>query len=188
MDAEREKWIRAHPAWALDTLSRRLERSARSMSDICQHLIEQRATISTLTAKGHAASSGAGSDISNPTLKLVERYDQYDRQLAAILDGIVTAWVCVDMLDTDSRQALGMHAPATTRTDTDPDWKTAPRCIGDNTPDGAICWNIPSARRLLGGTEVDDGRCHECGPRHDALRRAASDARRMRRHHETLGQ
>lgn len=187
MDAEREQWIRAHPAYALDNLSRRLERAARAIPGVSEHLIEQRAAISVLIAKGHG-DNPAGGDISDPTLHLVERYDQFGRQLDAILDGIVTAWVCVDMLDGDSRDALGMRAPATIARNTDPDHTPSPRCIGDNTPDGAACWNIPVPRRLAGGTEVDDGRCHECGPRHDAHRRAASDARRMRRHHESLGQ
>jgi hypothetical protein len=187
MNDDREQWIRDHPARALDTLSRRLERAANAMPAVVEHLIEQRASISILNAHPTDSSAAHGSDISNPTLALVTRYDEFSRQQTAIVDGIITAWVCVDMLDTECRNALGMRAPSTETVPTpdEPDYRPAPRCIGDNTADGAVCWNIPSPRRI-DGTEIDDGRCHECGPRHDAIRRAASDARRLRRQVESL--
>lgn len=189
MNQEREQWIREHPAYALDTLSRRLERAAKAIPEVVEHLIEQRAAISLLNAQALDASQTHSGAIPNPTLQLVERYDQFNNRLDAILDGIITAWVCVDMLDTDSRKALGMRAPVHfDTTDTDPDYRPAPRCIGDNTADGAVCWNIPSPRRDAGGTVVDDGRCLECGPRHDRFKMLAEQARRIRRQQSKLGE
>lgn len=186
MNLETEKWIREHPAHALDTMSRRLDRAVPAIRDVRDHLLEQLEAVSVVRAQTLTAGHSNG-EPSNPPLAIIQQTDALTRMLGDILDGICTMWVCVDMLDTDCRRALGMRAPATLVTDDDPD-PQAPRCIGDDTAEGASCWNIPSPRRLADGTPVEDGRCHECGPRHDAMRRAASDARRLRRHMQTLGE
>jgi hypothetical protein len=168
----------------LDIYSHRLNRAADVVPEVLDHLDEQRAIIGPLD-QGSEIRGGSGTH-GDPVLRTVMALDGGEYHRRCIYDALQTLGVCIDMLDDACRKAIGYRAGQRSPNEQAQD-NAKPRCIGDGTPTGATCWNIPSARRTPDGASVDDGRCHECGPRHDRVRRAASDARRLRRHQEQLG-
>jgi hypothetical protein len=149
----------------------RLERAAHSVPQVLDHLDRQAATAHTKTTPEISTSTSGHSD---PTLTTVLALEAVNQRRGRIHDAIASVRVAIDLLDTVCREAYRMAEEE----------QVKPRCIGDGTPAGATCWNIPTDRAdpTYEGRRIDDGRCHECGPRWDQRRRAEADARRQRRH------
>lgn len=164
------------PTRACDTAARRLDRAVTVIPGVLDHLDEQRSHISTLAAARADSTGGQRGTHADPPARVYLVIDQIDRKRGRITDAIQSIWIAIDNLDDACRDALGHRV---TSDDLD---ESKPRCIGDGTAEGANCWNIPSERRDPGGRHIDDGRCHVCGPRIDARKRAEADARRLRRH------
>lgn len=156
-----------------DILSRRLERAASILPEIREHIYEQRSHVRILGAPSTDQGRQVGTH-SDPTARAVAELNHWDwlNDCIDIQLGVINK--ALDILDTHCRDILGRRQP-----DDDAD---KPRCIGDTTAEGADCWNVPAPRRDPSGMQIDDGRCITCGHRYDARKRAAADARRMRRH------
>lgn len=151
----------------LDIYSHRLNRAADVVPEVLDHLDEQRAIIGPLD-QGSEIRGGSGTH-GDPVLRTVMALDGGEYHRRCIYDALQTLGVCIDMLDDACRKAIGYRAGQRSPLEQAQD-NAKPRCIGDGTPTGATCWNIPSERRNPIGATVDDGRCHECGPRYDRAR------------------
>ena len=162
-----------------DNLARRLERAAKIIPEIRQHIDEQRRLVPHITAQATDSSGGSGGGThSDPTGRTMMELDRLHRLAGNIDDAVTILGIGVNVLESACRMALGHRTPLGA--------EDKPRCIGDNTPEGASCWNIPSPRRSAKSETIDDGRCHTCGPRYDTRKRLESDARRHRRHAEPI--
>ena len=172
----------------LELGARRLETASVGVSSVLDHLNEQACLVPVIRAASYDSSTRSKGDHPDPTLNTVSALDVIAGHRTTILDAIATLGVCIDMLDTACRDALGYrtHIPAN---DTDPAWDSTPKrlCIG--LPDALeACNHYPDERDIGGRT---DGRCVTCGPAYDRLqaqreaeRAADTHARRLRRHAE----
>jgi hypothetical protein len=165
---------------ALDLLAHRLDRAANIVSEVLDHLDEQRANVPAISAQDTSRGTRTLSAISNPTLAAVQQLDSIEYRRREIDDGINTLEVCVRMLEQAARRALAYRAG---QSDDDTSHLAhEPRCIE--------CNQIPTLRTGRDGLTIDDGRCIDCGTRRDAedaerLARRRMDAeqtRRLRRH------
>lgn len=164
---------------ALDTLSHRIDRAANIVPEVLDHLGEQRAAVIVLSAQTIDGSPPARGSHADPTLRVALELDLLDYHRRAVDDAIATLNTCVNMLDDACRTALAARAPSSLDDSTPPAERApVPRCIGDDTPAGATCEQIPVPRtNLHTNSRVDDGRCLDCGPRHDAAMAQAEAAR-----------
>lgn len=158
-----------------EQLANRLHRNATTIPNIQDHLNEQRAHITTIAATKTDGSHSTKGDISDPTQRTALELDRIDNHQRAINDALASIEIGINLLDEACRAALGHH----TRTDSH---EPRPRCIGDNTAAGANCWQIPATRRNPANQTVDDGRCLDCGTRHDERLRTKATTERKRRH------
>lgn len=156
-----------------DRAAHRLERAAEIIPELFDHLDKQRHNVTALRSPGDGP---RGSGHADPTAITALVLDGVERRRCRITDAVDMVHRAIDELDDACRDALGHRVTAD---DLD---EARPRCIGDGGPEGATCWNIPSDRRTASGQTIDDGRCHVCGPRHDARKAEASNARRARRY------
>lgn len=164
----------------IDTASDRLYRASPAVIAALDHLDRQRALVPAI---GSSRTDGAGSSKgghSDRTLAITVRLDGIDYGRRTIVDAIATVELATDVLDQAVRDAYKINEQGEATIE-----DSKPRCIGDNSAEGATCWNIPSPRRNPHGLEIDDGRCVDCGPRYDALaaqrRSQIEQNRRLRR-------
>lgn len=169
----------------LDNVSDMHRRHAEQAEQAYDHLQEQTALITILAAQTYDTSHNT-SGISDPTAKAAAHYAHIGHARTALNDAIATAVLCAKMVNDAIIDALTTRAPTNLNDDEPGTQDIRPRCIGDGTPDGAICTQIPIRRTdLHTSSSVDDGRCLDCGPRWDtaqAARRRESDRRRLVRH------
>lgn len=100
-----------------DNLARRLTRAATTIPSIIDHLNEQRANITTLSAPGNGGGSKGGH--SDPVLRTLTQLDAIDYHRRAINDQLHCVRVAIDLLEASCREALG-HKPTITVNDTAP--------------------------------------------------------------------
>lgn len=152
----------------LDTHAFRLTRAPKFVTDCLAHLDDQRALVASLRAASYD-DTRSGSGISDPTAGVVVAMDHVEYRRSSILDAIATIGVAINVLEAACSDALRYRAHTADADDT-----TDERCIGDGTPAGATCSQIPDVREIGGRT---DGRCIDCGKRYD---QRIADARRER--------
>lgn len=162
----------------LDIARRRLERAERIVNDCLDHLSEQQALIPTLRGTSYDETRGSHS-IPDPTAGTVVALDRVSYLRLGIGDAIATINVAINVLEAACTDALRYRASAASAPES-----TQERCIGDNTPAGASCTQIPSERPDGHGGRIVDGRCLDCGVRYDqrlADDRAERDAAKAAR-------
>jgi hypothetical protein len=145
---------------ALDLLAHRLDRAANIVSEVLDHLDEQRANVPAISAQDTSRGTRTLSAISNPTLAAVQQLDSIEYRRREIHDHIATLELAVKLLEQACRRALAYRAGQS-----DNDWEQLagePRCIE--------CNQIPTLRTSRDGLTIDDGRCLDCGARHDRER------------------
>lgn len=158
-------------------LSDRLYRAATTIPSIQDHLSEQRALVGVISAATTDGSHGSKGDHSDPTARALVSLAKIDGKGQAITDALASINVGINLLDEACRDALGHQA----RREPD-DAEAKPRCIGDNTAAGATCWQIPAERRDHRTNQtIDDGRCLDCGARHDDRKARKAESERKRR-------
>ena len=167
-----------------DNLARRLERAAGIIPTIHDHLNEQRANMTVLSApQGGGGSKG---DHSDPTLRAVSALSAIEYHRRAIDDQVHCVRVAVNLLEEACRDALGHRAAKSASAD-------HPRCTagriyidGQGRERESTCDRLVSYRVADSGTIHLDpgGLCdeHRLHLEREAARADETNARRQRRH------
>jgi hypothetical protein len=163
----------------LDNLAHRLDRAANIVPEVLDHLDEQRANVTPIQAQDTRGNIHIIGAVSNPTLATVQQLDSIEYRRREIHDHIATLELAVKLLEQACRRALAYRAGQSDSDDAH--LADEPRCIS--------CNQIPTLRTSRDGLTIDDGRCLDCGQRHDrdeaeriAQRRIDADSRRARRY------
>ena len=161
----------------------RLDRLRKLVAASLEHLDDVRAQTATLRAATYDDTRSARS-VPNPTLGTVIALDACDTLRADILELIPVIGKAITLTEEACTAALRYHGAGEDRNDTES--PSEARCIGDGTPRGATCHQIPADRPDGHGGRLDDQRCIDCGRRYDqtledakAEREAARAAKAM---------
>ncbi len=162
----------------LDNLAHRLDRAASIIPDVLDHLDEQRAQISNLAAQDTSRGYSTASTISDPTQNTVQQLFRVNYRRDEIRDNIATLELAVRLLEQSARRALSFRASDDHDHELDSERDLLVQCIE--------CEQIRTLRTSpVTGLTIDDGRCLDCGARHDTAskkRREHADAQRARKY------
>ena len=156
----------------------RIDRLRKLVAASLEHLDDVRAQTATLRAATYDDTRSART-VPNPTLGTVMALTQCDELRDDILNLIPAIGQAVTRAEEACTEALRYRGPGEASDDAES--PSEARCIGDGTPRGATCHQIPADRPDRDGGRCDDGRCIDCGRRYDQTLEDAKAEREAQR-------